>query len=89
MYGAPGGSAPDKAKEFTVSNQGSTPGEQSSPRRSRDAESSHESNAAPRAKKPYAKPAVLSKEPLEAVATVCNPPGKADPFACPSGPIQS
>lgn len=40
-------------------------------------------------KRPYRRPAIVSREPLEAVATVCNAPGKTDPFACPSGPIQS
>jgi hypothetical protein len=40
-------------------------------------------------KKPYDPPRILSREPLEAVAAVCSTPGKANPGACPSGPIQS
>lgn len=52
-------------------------------------ELSKSADAGPERRKPYAKPAVISREPLEAVAAVCNPPGKADPFACPAGPVQS
>lgn len=42
-------------------------------------------------KRPYDPPRILSREPLEAVAAVCTPapPGKANPGACPAGPIQS
>ena len=42
-------------------------------------------------KKPYEPPRILSREPLEAVAAVCSPspPAKANPGACPSGPISS
>ena len=40
-------------------------------------------------KKPYDPPRILSREPLEAVAAVCSPPGKANPGLCPSGPISS
>ena len=42
-------------------------------------------------KKPYVPPAVIYREPLEAVAAVCAPapPAKGNPGACPSGPISS
>ncbi len=42
-------------------------------------------------KRPYEAPRVLSREPLEAVAAVCAPapPSKANPGACPIGPISS
>jgi hypothetical protein len=40
---------------------------------------------------PYEQPRILSREPLEAVASVCapHPPAKGNPGACPSGPISS
>lgn len=43
------------------------------------------------AKRPYERPRILSREPLEAVAAVCapSPPAKANPGSCPSGPIAS
>lgn len=36
-------------------------------------------------------PRILTREPLEAVAAVCSPPGvaKGNPGLCPSGPISS
>ncbi len=39
----------------------------------------------------WEKPVILSREPLEAVAAVCSPPGvaKGNPGLCPSGPISS
>jgi hypothetical protein len=42
-------------------------------------------------KRPYDAPRILSREPLEAVAAACtpNPPAKANPGACPIGPISS
>jgi hypothetical protein len=40
-------------------------------------------------RKRYGAPAILSREKLEVFAVVCSPPGKADPAACPSGPINS
>ena len=44
----------------------------------------------PRARKPYIKPAVLSRESLEAVAVVCTGSGaKANPVDCPAGPLNS
>jgi hypothetical protein len=45
----------------------------------------------PAPKRPYDAPRVLSREPLEAVAAVCAPapPAKANPLACPVGPIAS
>ena len=47
--------------------------------------------AATRARRPYAAPRVLSREPLESVAAVCSPapPAKSNPGLCPSGPISS
>ena len=45
---------------------------------------------AERARRPYVKPQVLSRESLEAVAVVCSGPGaKGDPIACPGGPLNS
>ena len=43
------------------------------------------------AKKPYAKPQVTYKQPLEAMAVVCTPPsGKADTFSgCTTGFLTS
>lgn len=39
----------------------------------------------------YECPSILYREPLEAVAAVCQPanPAKATPLACPMGPISS
>jgi hypothetical protein len=39
----------------------------------------------------YESPSILYREPLEAVAAVCAPagPAKANPGACPTGPISS
>jgi hypothetical protein len=47
-------------------------------------------SAGPRPK-PYERPRILSREPLEAVAAVCAPapPAKSNPGVCPSGPISS
>lgn len=45
-----------------------------------------------RERKPYQRPRILSREPLEALANVCNQPGsKGDPGLpqCSVGPIQS
>jgi hypothetical protein len=42
-------------------------------------------------KRPWERPRILSREPLEAVAAVCapSPPAKGNPGLCPSGPISS
>ena len=40
-------------------------------------------------RKPYRKPEVLSSEHMEIIAAVCVAPGKANPGACPAGPINS
>ncbi len=42
-------------------------------------------------KKPYRKPEILYREPLEAMAALCTPapPAKVNVGACPSGPAQS
>ncbi len=39
----------------------------------------------------YRAPRILSREPLESVASVCapTPPAKSNPGTCPSGPISS
>jgi hypothetical protein len=44
-----------------------------------------------RPKRPWERPRILSREPLEAVAAVCapSPPAKGNPGLCPSGPISS
>lgn len=43
------------------------------------------------ARRPYSRPRILSREPLEAVAAVCapSPPAKQNPGICPTGPISS
>ena len=42
------------------------------------------------ARKPYQRPEILYRQPLEASAVVCTIPGaKGSPGACPSGPITS
>ena len=47
--------------------------------------------AVARPKRPWERPRILSREPLEAVAAVCapSPPAKGNPGLCPSGPISS
>ena len=46
---------------------------------------------APRARKRYEAPRILSREPLEAMAALCapHPPAKGNPGSCPRGPINS
>jgi hypothetical protein len=41
--------------------------------------------------KPYERPRILSREPLEAAAALCTPvpPAKANLGQCPQGPISS
>jgi hypothetical protein len=43
------------------------------------------------ARRPWERPRILSREPLEAVAAVCapSPPAKGNPGLCASGPISS
>lgn len=50
-----------------------------------------ESKAPESGRRRYERPRILSREPLEAVAAVCAPPGvaKSNPGLCPSGPIAS
>lgn len=50
-----------------------------------------ENGREPRPKKPYRRPEILYREPLEAMAAVCAPapPSKNNPGMCPSGPISS
>jgi hypothetical protein len=44
---------------------------------------------------PYRRPRILSREPLEVMASVCAPgpppagPAKSNPILCPQGPISS
>jgi hypothetical protein len=40
-------------------------------------------------RRPYSAPEVTFFEPLEAFAAICDPPAKANPIDCPSGPISS
>jgi hypothetical protein len=42
-------------------------------------------------RRPYEKPQVIYRAPLEAMASVCAPapPAKSNPGICPSGPISS
>ncbi|HVT58047.1 MAG TPA: hypothetical protein VHR45_06585 [Thermoanaerobaculia bacterium] len=42
-------------------------------------------------RRPYQRPRILFREPLEAMAAVCapHPPAKANPGLCPNGPISS
>jgi hypothetical protein len=42
-------------------------------------------------RRPYERPRILFREPLEAMAAVCAPapPAKGNPGTCPSGPISS
>jgi hypothetical protein len=49
------------------------------------------SSAPSRTKRPYHRPRILSREPLESVAAVCAPapPAKSNLGVCPSGPISS
>jgi|HubBroStandDraft_3_1064219.scaffolds.fasta_scaffold03474_1 hypothetical protein len=50
-----------------------------------------DSAGAARGRRPYQRPQILFREPLEAMASVCapHPPAKGNPGACPSGPISS
>ena len=47
------------------------------------------------AKRPYPRPRILNREPLEVMASVCAPgpppagPAKGNPITCPQGPISS
>jgi hypothetical protein len=41
------------------------------------------------ARRTYAPPRILYREPLEAMAAICSPPGKGNPGFCPQGPISS
>jgi hypothetical protein len=44
-----------------------------------------------RKRKPYATPRIVSREPLEAMASICRPvpPAKTNAAVCPSGPSNS
>lgn len=42
-----------------------------------------------RARRSYVPPRILYREPLEAMAAICTPPGKGNPGFCPQGPISS
>jgi hypothetical protein len=41
------------------------------------------------ARRSYVPPRILYREPLEAMAAICTPPGKGNPGFCPQGPISS
>lgn len=50
-----------------------------------------DSLAAQPSKRPYQRPRILHREPLEVMASVCapHPPAKGNPGVCPQGPISS
>jgi len=49
----------------------------------------------PGGRRPYRRPRILNREPLEVMASVCAPgpppagPAKGNPILCPQGPISS
>jgi hypothetical protein len=55
-----------------------------------DGERPPEPEAAP-PRRPYQRPCILYRQPLEAMAAVCAPapPAKTNPGFCPQGPISS
>lgn len=64
----------------------------STPRRTGAPDHSGEAGAEDGQKGPpeiWERPRILWREPLEGVAVVCSPPGKADAVSCPLGPINS
>jgi len=50
-----------------------------------------QTSEAPRARKAYSPPRIVSREPLEAMAATCSPtpPAKSNVGLCPRGPINS
>lgn len=54
----------------------------------REVSSGAEHSLASNSRKPYARPAILSRESLEATAGACTG-GKTDSTACPTGPVSS
>ena len=42
-----------------------------------------------RSRRPYQRPEITFREPLERFASICSPPGKASVTSCPQGPISS
>ncbi len=50
-----------------------------------------QSDALSEGKRPYERPRILHREPLEAMAAICapRPPAKGNPGFCPQGPISS
>jgi hypothetical protein len=57
----------------------------------RDREQKESSAPAPSKRKPYRRPEILYREPLEAMAALCtpSPPAKANVGMCQQGPISS
>jgi len=53
--------------------------------------SEHEQDAEGGAKRPYQRPRILHRQPLEVMASVCapRPPAKSNHGLCPQGPISS
>lgn len=56
-----------------------------------DGEPKQSSASEPSKKKPYRRPEILYREPLEAMAALCtpSPPAKANLGMCPTGPVSS
>ncbi len=40
-------------------------------------------------RRPYEPPRIVLQQPIESVAAVCTPTGKANVGACPMGPVQT
>lgn len=57
----------------------------------RDREQKESSASEPSRKKPYRRPEILYREPLEAMAALCtpSPPAKSNLGMCPTGPVSS
>ena len=57
----------------------------------RDREQKQSSASEPSKKKPYRRPEILYREPLEAMAAICtpSPPAKANIGLCQQGPLSS
>lgn len=53
--------------------------------------SDHAQEAEAGGRRPYRRPRILHRQPLEVMASVCapHPPAKSNPGLCPQGPISS
>ena len=60
-----------------------------------DRETEIQGAPAGRVRRPYERPRILHRQPLEVMASVCSPgpppvgPAKGNPILCPQGPISS